>query len=219
MKRLLIFSILLAAAGCAQSLTAPLDSVPITNIEEYFWSAGQTARYDSDLIATRDSGALLVADDSRPDGTGRTLFCRLTPDSITVERFGEGTIMDLGGYELVDSVNGQAHSGGHIVLLRANPLADSSWRAGTVMRVADYHTFPIEARLLARLDTLSINGASYSDVLAIRYAHEFPNRSADSTDLPYWVIFYARGRGPVMFDRVYYGPSSKTTFERRALLP
>lgn len=217
MKRRLIVIALLVAAGCTQNLTAPLNSVPITNITEYFWSAGKTELYDSDNITTRDSGAILLAADSVPGGKLRTtLLCHVSPDSITVERFGDGSIMDLsGGFEFVDSANGQLHSGGHVVLLRADPLADSSWRAG-MLRLSAYPPFPIEARLLARLDTLSINGRSYPDVLAIRYAFEHPDLSADSIYVPYWVIFYARGHGPVMFDRVY---TSSKPFERRALLP
>ena len=35
-----------------------------------------------------------------------------------------------------------------------------------------------------------------TDVLAMRYAHELAD-TADISHVPYWVIFYARGRGPI----------------------
>lgn len=221
MKRLIVI-LAFFATGCAHDLTAPLNSVPVTSMAEYFWTAGMTEALDtglliSDRITTRDSGGVLLASDSTSEGTLRTtLVCRVSADSVFAEGFRAGSIIDLDdGPGFVDvSPSGTYHSGG-VLLLRNNPLVDSSWPAGTMMLRAssNYKSFPIEARLLARLDSLDVGGVSYPDVLAIRYAHEFPDLTVDSVNVPYWVIFYARGRGPIMFDKV--GPS--TPFERRAI--
>ncbi|HET6400655.1 MAG TPA: hypothetical protein VFH95_04570 [Candidatus Kapabacteria bacterium] len=218
MKRLVVI-LAFFAAGCAQNLTAPLNSVPVTSMAEYFWTAGTTETLNSDIITTRDSGGVLLADDSNPSGAFQTtLVCRVSADSVVAEGFIDSSLIDLDPYTYFIEGDTNAplprHPGG-VVLLRSNPLVDSSWRAGTIGRYSSPNEkpFPVEARLLERLDTLNVNGVSYPDVLVIRYAHELADFSADSTK-PYWVIFYARGRGPIMFDKV-----KGTLFERRAILP
>jgi len=213
MKRL-IFILAFFTAGCAQNLTAPLNSVPVTSLAEYFWTAGTTETLDSDKITTRDSNGLLFADDAKPSGALRTtLVCRVSADSVFAEGFKVGSIMDLDNDAgFIDTTqSGSYHSGGAL-LLSGNPQVDSSWPAGTIM-TKRYKYVPVEARFLQRLDTLTVNGVSYPDVLAVRYAHEKLDLTVDSTDVPYWVVFYARGRGPVMFDKV-----DTTFFERRAIL-
>ncbi len=217
MKSLFII-VALFASGCTQNLSAPLNSVPVSSMAEYFWKAGDTELFDSDQIATRDSSGILLAQDENPDGTLRTLVGHVAPDSVTIEGFSYGSIFDLDkGMEFVtgDTTRGSPHhSGGSVVLLRENPLVDSAWLAGILMRYGSNDTFPIEARLLSRLDTLTVSGVSYPDVLAIRYAHENSDFTVDATTVPYWVVFYARGRGPVMFDKV----DGTSLSERRSLL-
>ncbi len=216
MKRLIIL-LAFFAAGCAHDLTAPLNSVPVTSMAEYFWTAGTAEVLDSDKITTRDSNSLLLASDSNPNGTLRTtLLCRVSADTVFAEGFRVRSIFDLDdGSQFMDGdTTGPYHSGGGIVLLRADPLVDSSWRGGTIMTGgSNYKRFAVGARFLQRLDTLHVDGVSYPDVLTIRYAHENPDFSADTTK-PYWVIFYERGRGPIMFDKI-----EGSILERRAILP
>ncbi len=216
MKRL-IFILACALAGCVQDLTPPLNSVLVTSMADYFWHPGSSLEFNSDHIATRDSLGILLANDSTPAGTLRTtLKCLVSSDSVFAEGFTTGSILDLGKDTsfITLGANGSRHSGG-ILLLKANPLVDSSWNAGILMTGPSYKSDSIEARLLARLDTVTISGVKYPDVLAIRYANEVPpSYTVDSLNCPYWVIYYARGRGPIMFDKV-----QGSSFERRALLP
>jgi len=217
MKRL-IFILAFFAAGCAHELTAPLNSVPVTSMAEYFWTAGTTEILGSDRVTTRDSNGLLLADEVNPSGTFRTtLVCRVSADSVFTEGFKDSSLIDLdhGQYFIEgDSTTLAPRYPGAIMLLRSNPLIDSFWYAGTIGDRSSQSDKPyaVEARLLERLDSLSIGDVSYPDVLAIRYAHEKPDFSVDSTK-PYWVIFYARGRGPIMFDKV-----ENSALERRAIL-
>jgi len=222
MKRLLII-LALFAAGCAHDLTAPLASVSTTNMAEYFWTAGTSEALNTDILTTRDSNGGLLVDDSNPNGTLRTtLRCRVSADTIFAEGFIDSSVIDLTypnanmSFIEGDTLPPVSDRPGGILLLRSNPLVDSSWHAGTILKKnsPNYHAYAIEARLLARLDTLTVAGVSYPDVLAIRYAHELPGFSADSINIPYWVIFYERGRGPIMFDKV-----EGSKFERRAILP
>jgi hypothetical protein len=101
---------------------------------------------------------------------------------------------------------------GGLLLLKSNPTVDSSWRAGTLV-TANHISYPITGRLLSRLDSLVIGGKSYSDILAVRYSHELPGEMLDTKNVPYWVIYYQRGRGPIMFDRV----SINGALERRVV--
>lgn len=93
---------------------------------------------------------------------------------------------------------------GGLLLLKSNPEVDSSWRAGTLVTNSNT-SYPITARLLSRLDTLVIGGKSYADVLVVRYAYEKQVELPDTQSVPYWVVYYQRGRGPIMFDRVNIG--------------
>jgi hypothetical protein len=48
----------------------------------------------------------------------------------------------------------------------------------------------------------------------VRYANEHAPGVVDPQYVPYWVIYYQRGRGPIMFDRVNIGGG---TPERRVV--
>ncbi len=113
---------------------------------------------------------------------------------------------------------------GGLVLMRNDLFAnDSSWRAGTLV-TATHNSFPITARVLAHLDSLSItaNGIrlpkALSDVLMVRYSFEHPGELPESNTIPYWIIYYAKNVGPVMFDKVS-GAGTAVTVERREIMP
>jgi hypothetical protein len=94
------------------------------------------------------------------------------------------------------------HVPGGLVLLRRNLLSvSSSWRAGTLV-VHEATSYAITGRVLQRLDALQISGKKYADVFVIRYAHELPSGEAESGAVPFWVVYYQRGVGPIMFDKV-----------------
>jgi hypothetical protein len=107
---------------------------------------------------------------------------------------------------------------GGLVLMRDNLFAnDSSWRAGTIV-TNDTASFPITARVLAHLDTLYIEASgiknTYPDVLEVRYAFEHPGELPESNIVPYWIMYYAKNQGPVMFDK-----ESSTGLERHEIKP
>jgi hypothetical protein len=107
---------------------------------------------------------------------------------------------------------------GGLVLLRDNLFAnDSSWRAGTLV-TNDTSSQPITARVLAHLDTLYVeaNGVKdqFPDVLEVRYAFEHPGELPEVSSVPYWILYYAKNQGPVMFDK-----ESSTGLERHEIKP
>jgi hypothetical protein len=62
-------------------------------------------------------------------------------------------------------------------------------------------SFPVTGRIIAHLDSLSILGKTYPDVIAVRYAYEpTPN---NTSQVPYWVIYYAKNEGPVVISQMY----------------
>ncbi len=118
------------------------------------------------------------------------------------------------------------HDTGGLVLLRNTLFAnDSSWRAGTLVKSVSDSSFSISARVLAHLDSLHVSAnvsgkdstQSFPDVLVVRYSHELPGEMPEP-DLPYWIVYYAKNEGPVMFDNV---PASGTSakFERYEVKP
>jgi hypothetical protein len=121
------------------------------------------------------------------------------------------------GYDAISGLpNGYwPHDTGGLVLLRNTLFAnDSSWRAGTLVKSASDSSFSITARVLAHLDSLHVSAnvsgkdstQSFSDDLVVRYSHELPGEMPEP-DLPYWIVYYAKNKGPVMFDNV---PASGT---------
>ncbi len=107
---------------------------------------------------------------------------------------------------------------GGLVLMRENLFAnDSSWRAGTIV-TNDTASQPITARVIAHLNTLYVeaNGVknTYPDVLEVRYAFEHPGEKPEVNSVPYWIIYYAKNQGPVMFDK-----ESGTGLERHEIKP
>jgi hypothetical protein len=90
---------------------------------------------------------------------------------------------------------------GPLVLLRDPLRVSSSWDAGKL--VTDRHqTYPITARVLEHLDTLHVGTRRYSDVFMVRYADEHPDLTAESTAIPYWVLYFARDIGLVLSEKV-----------------
>ncbi|MDP4200736.1 MAG: hypothetical protein Q8922_09500 [Bacteroidota bacterium] len=96
---------------------------------------------------------------------------------------------------------------GPLVLLRQDrTIPNASWHAGTLVDPAhNWHSYPITGRVVEQLDTLQItNGAvtkSYPSVLVVRYARELQDGSAQSDTIPYWIVYYHKGLGPIMFDK------------------
>ena len=91
---------------------------------------------------------------------------------------------------------------GGLVMLRKDQFAvGNNWRAGTLVNY-DHSSYAFTGRVMQRLDALQINGKQYPDVFVIRYAHELSGSVADANHVPYWVIYYERGVGPIMFDKV-----------------
>jgi hypothetical protein len=118
---------------------------------------------------------------------------------------------------------------GGLVLMRNTMLAgDSSWRAGTLV-TKDHQSFRITGRVLAHLDSLQIRDSlptslkSFADDLVIRYSHEHPFENPLDDTIPYyWIVYYAKNKGPVMFDNVRAsgtGASQRTSVDRRQIGP
>ena len=91
---------------------------------------------------------------------------------------------------------------GGLVFLRNNPDTGKSWRAGTLVTQSNWKSYAIMARVMKRLNALEINGQNYPDILMVRYAHENIGGLAESSLIPYWVIYYQKGIGPVMFEKI-----------------
>lgn len=106
-----------------------------------------------------------------------------------------------------DSIPSQhPESPGGLLLLRSDRTNDNdSWRAGTLVTHKNWQSYAITGRIREHLDSLHItNGSvtkSYPDVLVVRYAHELAGAIPQSDAIPYWVVYYAKGTGPVMFDK------------------
>jgi hypothetical protein len=76
---------------------------------------------------------------------------------------------------------------------------DSSWRAGTLVD-DHHHSYRVTAHVLGRLDSLQIQfnttpptQRTYGDILIVDYSYHSDARHE-------WIVYYQRGRGPIMFD-------------------
>jgi len=111
------------------------------------------------------------------------------------------------------------HVPGGLVLLRRNLLTTgASWRAGTLV-VHENTSYTITARVLQRLDTLQIGSSKYADVFVVRYAHELLGGAPDSDAVPYWVVYYQRSAGPIMFDKVKMIGNAEQVFRKEIQSP
>ena len=124
-----------------------------------------------------------------------------------------GTWQAVSGLDL----SNYPHVPGGLVLLRANPDTGKSWRAGTLVTELDEQSYAIEARVMQRLNALEIHGQSYSDVLMVRYAHENPGGSPNGALVPYWMIYYQKGAGPIMFEKIGTAGGVEHVIEWRAI--
>ena len=92
---------------------------------------------------------------------------------------------------------------GSVILLHSiagSSPVDSSWEACTLLNQS-HASIVITGRILAHLDSLSIGSTTYPDVIAVRYAYEpTPN---NTSQIPYWVIYYAKNEGPVVISQMY----------------
>jgi hypothetical protein len=77
-----------------------------------------------------------------------------------------------------------------------------SWRAGTLVTESDHKSYALTARLLAHYDSLRVGTQSFADVLMIRYANEKVDTQPESLAVPYWVLYFGRGVGLVMAEKV-----------------
>lgn len=121
--------------------------------------------------------------------------------------------------EVVSSVSNRDHLGPYeiredtveaeFVLLQSNSVelqVEDSWMAGYLyfpQVPGQNKNVPLTARVMERLDTLQALGESFTDVIAVRYAYEaYPGQPLSGMGVPYWMIYYGRGIGPVMIDEV-----------------
>ena len=220
MKRLLLFpciAILAAFTGCSQSVVEPVSQQPIGNIDSYFWTSVRapikfvdslgTFRYTLDFLT--DSNGMLTVSDAP---TQKIEFV-INQDSIYAN-----------GYSLLhDSVidpDDGSYFIGDLVLLRNNLLAgDSSWVAGT-LESRNHIYYNITARMLAHFDTLQVVTGNiitkYPDALMVRY--KFEGTPSTSDTIPYWIVYYVKNIGPVMFDKVTV-TTQKTVINRHEIAP
>lgn len=93
---------------------------------------------------------------------------------------------------------------GSIVLLHSHTggiSPDSSWLAGTLVNTNQNMEFPITARIIGHLDQVTMpDSTKYPDVIEVQYSYEV--NSKPSTIPPYWLIYYAKGIGPIIIDEV-----------------
>lgn len=132
---------------------------------------------------------------------------RLTPANV---------LEDLAlGTESIDTMQGELtllrSSGGELAL-------GSSWHAGNLampLPTLGLRWFEITARITERLDLLQVDGSEFTDVVGVRYAHE---TNGDLTaGAPYWMIYYAKGVGPVLIDQLQPTNDSPTKLSRAIL--
>jgi hypothetical protein len=224
MRRLLYFSciaVLAAFAGCTPSVVEPISQQPIVDIQSYFWKIGQTPINFVDTtdslrykLVFSDTNGTLFADDG---GLQKIEFV-INQDSIYAT-----------GYSLMkDSVidpDNDSYFIGNLILLRNTlSLGDSTWTAGT-LESKNHNSYTMTARLLSHFDTLQIvtgdSIAKYPDVLMIRYMYE-TNTPSLTDPIPYWIVYYAKNIGPVMFDKIPYsggGTAQTGILERREMRP
>jgi hypothetical protein len=89
---------------------------------------------------------------------------------------------------------------GGLTLLQKDLFSrDSSWRAGTMVD-DKHHSYRVTAHVLGRLDSLQIQfntqpatQHTYGDILIVDYSYQSDARHE-------WIVYYQRGRGPIMFD-------------------
>jgi hypothetical protein len=88
-------------------------------------------------------------------------------------------------------------SPGSIVLLHTKGGSfDSSWQACTMFKNQTTIPIVITGRIVSRLDSLSIGGKTYPDILEARYSNE--TAGVLNTIDPYFDIFFAKNQGPVL---------------------
>ena len=92
---------------------------------------------------------------------------------------------------------------GTIVLLRSrvgSVALDSSWEACTMLKNQLNTPIIITGRIIGHLDSLSIGGTTYADVIGVRYADELsPNNIGP---YPYWVVYYGKNEGPLVISQM-----------------
>jgi hypothetical protein len=128
-----------------------------------------------------------------------------------LQRFGtNGQAENVGPYEMmVDTARGaftllQASASGRL-------MTGSSWLAGNLYLQSNY--FPITARVMEQLDSLKVDDQAFGDVFVVRYAFEGTD-GAPYPQAPYWIIYFSRGIGPVMIDRIADANSVTTPVSR-----
>ena len=94
--------LLLLSTGCAHELTAPLSTVSVTSMADYFWTGSAiTFKDDStgavtNQITFRDSSNFLLADDADASGKIRTtIACAVSQDTVFAENFVLGSVLDM----------------------------------------------------------------------------------------------------------------------------
>jgi hypothetical protein len=229
MRRLLYFSciaVLVALAGCTQSAVEPISQQPIVDIDSYFWKIRQAPINFIDSVKTPDSvheyqlvfssdtnGSLDVGDDCP-----QKIEFILTPDSIYANGY------SLSPDSLFDPDDGSRFIDNFVLLRNTLSTGDSSWTAGT-LESKNHNSDLMIARLLSHFDTLQIaTGDSitkYPDVLMIRYMYETSTPSL-TDPIPYWIVYYAKNIGPVMFDKFSLagiGTTQTSVLQRREIRP
>jgi len=86
---------------------------------------------------------------------------------------------------------------GGLTLLQKDVSEGASWRAGTLVD-DKHHSYRVTASVLGRLDSLQVRFPAtqhtYGDILIVDYSY------TKESVLHEWIVYYQRGRGPIMFD-------------------
>ena len=181
----------------------------LTQDSSFYFAADGSTYYG--LFSGSHVALLPAIPNGSPIQLGYTNYlCALTTEGFDFFRTAWQPIpgLDLSDYPYV---------AGGLILLRANPDTGKSWRAGTLVTQTDEKSYAITARVMKRLNALEISGQNYPDVLMIRYAYEKANDIPESRLLPYWVIYYQKGVGPIMFEKVRTVGGIENVIERRAI--
>ncbi len=183
-----------------------------------------SAQFDSVVFGTSKGNIYLCASDGSP---------LIHVDSLGVPI--SGIAVTMGGHILAATYNGlydvrSANSklvgpgiststpvtAGITLLWDANGRLDSgaTWPAGYLKIPALPQPLPITATIIKRLDTLVVPGGigSFGETYLIRYAYE-SNPGTPSGPF-YWLFYYSRPYGPVLFEEYQLAGSVATLLKR-----
>lgn len=185
-------------------LTTPI-ATSIVALHSWFPVSGSPVLYTASVAGVASSTLV---------GAGRSSLASAPPGDIIALGHFAGALYALttsGYFEYEASqwheVPGLAYRSamkeeGSLTLMHSPLLLGGSWPAGTLVTESDHKSYLLTARLLAHYDSLRVGTATFADVLMIRYANEKPGLLPESVAVPYWVLYFSRGVGLVMAEKV-----------------